>query len=93
MSGSLGRLSDLGVDWQQRDADLRAVYGVNEGFDAVIRKYGIDYVVLGPGERQAFRPADAPADWDPAQFWDAAAPIVYDIGGYKIYDVRGFQTS
>ena len=26
-------------------------------------------------------------------FWDAAAPLVYDIGGYKIYDVRQFQTS
>ena len=81
------------MDWLQRLEDLRLVYGVNEGFDDVIRKYSIDYVVLGPGERQAFRPADAPADWDPAVFWDAAAPTVYDIGGYKIYDVRGYQTS
>lgn len=93
VSGSAGRLNDLGVDWAGRLEDLRIVYGVNEGFDEVIRKYDIDYVVLGPGERQAFRPADAPADWDPAQFWDAAAPIVYDIGDYKIYDVRQYQAS
>ncbi len=92
VSGAAGRLNDLGVDWLQRDADLRTLYGVNEGFDAVIDEYDIDYLVLGPEERRAFRPPDAPADWDPAIFWDAAAPVVYDIGGYKIYDVRAFQT-
>ena len=91
VSGFPGRLNDLGVDWVERDQDLRTVYGVNEGFDVVIEKYEIDYVVLGPEERRLFRPVDAPADWDPAQFWDLAAPIVYDIGNYKIYDVRGFQ--
>ncbi|MGI9622913.1 MAG: hypothetical protein ACR2PK_08770 [Acidimicrobiales bacterium] len=91
VSGSAGRLNDLGVDWVERDQDLRVIYAVGEGFDAVIRKYGIDYVVLGPEERRAFRPADAPSDWDPAQFWDAAAPVVYDIGNYKIYDVAAFK--
>ncbi len=88
VSGSAGRLSDLGVNWAERQEDLRTIYGVNEGFDLVIDKYNIDYIVLGPEERRSFRPPDAPADWDPAVFWDAAAPTVYDIGGYKVYDVR-----
>ncbi len=92
VSGSTGRLSDLGVDWDVRAEDLRVIFGVNEGFEDVISKYEIDYIVLGPEERRAFRPVDAPADWDPAQFWDAAALTVYDIGGYKIYDVREFQS-
>jgi hypothetical protein len=47
--------------------------------------------VLGPEERLLFRPADAPADWDPADFWNAAAPIVYDVGGYTVYDVSQYQ--
>ncbi|MFV2040097.1 MAG: hypothetical protein ACC660_07630, partial [Acidimicrobiales bacterium] len=92
VSGAPGRLNDLGVNWLEREQDLRIIYGVNEGFDRVIEKYEIDYVVLGPEERRLFRPADAPDDWDPAQFWDAAAPIVYDIGGYKVYDVRGLRS-
>ncbi len=92
VSGAAGRLSDLGVNWSEREQDLRTVYGVNEGFDLVIDKYKIDYVVLGPEERRLFRPADAPDDWDPAEFWDLAAPIVYDIGGYKVYDVRELQS-
>lgn len=92
VSGSAGRLSDLGVDWFTRENDLRVIYGVNEGFEGVITKYGIDYLVLGPEERRSFRPVDAPADWDPAVFWDAAAPVIYDIGGYKIYDVRAYQS-
>lgn len=91
VSGSTGRLRDLGVNWFERDQDLRTIYAVNEGFDDVIRKYEIDYVVLGPEERRLFRPVDAPDDWDPAQFWDFSAPIVYDIGGYKVYDVRAFR--
>ena len=91
VSGSAGRLSDLGVDWVTRQDDLRTIYAVNEGFDLVIHKYEIDYVVLGPEERRSFRPESAPPDWDPAQFWDAAAPIVYDIGEYKVYDVSGFR--
>lgn len=91
VAGSDGRLNDLGVEWVPRVDALRTVYGVFEGFDAVIAEYEIDYLVLGPMERQAFRPAGAPDDWDPAQFWDAAAPIVYDVGGYKIYDVRSYQ--
>ena len=67
------------------------MFGVNEGFDTVIDRYDIDYIVLGPEERLLFRPVDAPADWDPARFWDAAAPVVYDVGGYTVYDVRGYQ--
>lgn len=92
LSGSAGRLSDLGVDWAERESALRTLYGVNEGFDDVIAEYGIDYLVLGPEERRSFKPADAGPDWDPAQFWDAAAPLVYDVGAYKIYDVSKFKT-
>jgi hypothetical protein len=91
VSGSTGRLNDLGIDWVTRDQDLRTVYGVNEGFDDVIDRYDIDFVVLGPEERLLFRPDDAPEDWDPASFWDAAAPIVYDLGGYTVYDVTQYQ--
>lgn len=92
VSGAAGRLNDLGVNWLEREQDLRTIYGVNEGFDLVIDKYKIDFVVLGPEERRLFRPPEAPDDWDPAEFWDAAAPIVYDIGGYKVYDVRELQS-
>jgi hypothetical protein len=91
ISGSSGRLRDLGIDWFARVQDLRVVYGVYEGFDQVIAEYGVDYLVLGDAERRAFRPADAPSDWDPAIFWDAAAPLVYDIGSYRIYDVSGYK--
>lgn len=90
--GSKGRLNDLGVDWVSRDDDLRVLYGVFEGFDAVIDEYDIDYLVLGPYERSDFRPSGAPDDWDPAIFWDAAAPKVYDIGEYQVYDVRQYQS-
>jgi hypothetical protein len=91
VSGFPGRLRDLGVDWFSRVQDLRTLYGVYEGFDLVIAKYGVDYLVLGEAERRSFRPADAPPEWDPAEFWDQRAAVVYDIGQYAIYDVREYQ--
>ncbi len=91
VAGSAGRLRDLGVDWYPRVLDLQTLYGVYEGYDAVLAKYGIDFVVVSNAERSAFRPDDAPSDWDPAKFWDAAAPLVYAFGDYRIYDVRGYQ--
>ena len=92
VSGAAGRLNDLGVDWQTRDADLRVLYQVAQGFDEIIDRWDIDYLVLGPLERQSFRPPDAPDDWDPALFWDGSAVVVYDVGGYKVYDVRQYQS-
>ena len=92
VSGSSGRLRDLGVDWQTRNDDLRTIYGVFEGFDFVIDLYDIDYVVIGPQERRDYRPAGAPDDWDPATFYAGTSEMVYDIGGYQVFDVRRFQS-
>lgn len=79
VSGSAARLQDLGVDAAERDADLRALYRSDPTSDeavAVIDRYAIDYVVVGPQERRAFG----------VDRW-ASAPVVYDLGGYTIHRV------
>ena len=39
VSGSPGRLNDLGVDWYSRDQDLRSIYQLQEGYGDLLARY------------------------------------------------------
>jgi len=41
-----------GIDHAQRERDLRAIYGFAPDAPELLSKYGVDYVVIGPAERQ-----------------------------------------
>lgn len=75
-----GWVFDLGIpDWAQRRTDSRTILAGDEGYEALLANYGVDYVVVGP-----YEVADFDAD---AQFWAAQADPVYDFGGYAVYEV------
>jgi hypothetical protein len=40
-----------GLPWEQRDADLRAIFAHSEDAERLLDRYGVDYVVIGPFER------------------------------------------
>lgn len=81
VAGSQGRLRDLGVDWRLRSEETNQVLQGMPQYLDVIGKYGVDYVVIGGPELGAPHFASL-------EFWDATAPMIYNLGNYRIYDVR-----
>ena len=88
VSGSPGRLNDLGVDWSTREKDLRNLYSNPENFDEVLHRYQIDYIVLGPYERSVFALQDSSSGKAGALDLDIFGTLVYDIGKYQIYETQ-----
>jgi len=88
VSGSPGRLNDLGVDWYTREQDLRSLYMNPSDARPIIRRYDIDYIVLGPSERSMFVPQSSRAKDLGDSYLAHFGALVYDIGGYQIYETR-----
>jgi hypothetical protein len=75
-----GWLFAFGINYAERERDVRAIYALAPNTPALVAKYGVDYVVIGPGERQEFKPnLDA---------FRARYPRVISTGGYEIFQVR-----
>jgi len=78
--GFAGWVFDLGVsDWGDRAAHSTQILQGAEGHEVYLDQYGVDYVVIGPFELNE-------AQANPG-YWDGVAPLVYDFGGYRIYEV------
>ena len=72
-----GWLWSQGVDYVQRETDLRAIFSLAPEAEELIARYGIDYVVVGPDERKRF-------DADPAEF-RARYPGVIRTNDYEVF--------
>ena len=88
VSGSPGRINDLGVDWLAREQDLKNLYKNSGNSDEIIRRYHIDYIVLGPYERSLFSLQDSSAGKSGAFDLDNFGTLIYDIGSYQIYETQ-----
>lgn len=49
--GYPGHLWSHGLDYKEREADVRSIYAGGPGAEALLQKYGIEYVTVGPLER------------------------------------------
>ena len=49
----IGHLMSHGIDYREREADLNRIYEGGGTADLFLRKYGIDYVLISPAEREA----------------------------------------
>ncbi len=79
--GYWGQLWASGVPYQERQADVYAIYALGPTADALIRKYHVGYVVIGPDELAS--PISANGDAYAARF-----PVVAATDTYRVYDVR-----
>ncbi len=80
VTGYDGWLFSEGIDYGQRQQDVRALYALGPDFRAVVDRYGIDFVVIGPGETSTFAP-------DVAAF-RARFPVVARTSGFEVFQVR-----
>jgi hypothetical protein len=79
MIGYPGWLWTYGLpDYVSKGADLKRILAGDPSAPDLVRKYGVDYVMIGPQElpRGASR-----------AFWDEHGKLVYDKQGYAVYQV------
>ena len=75
-----GWLYAFGIDYAQRERDVRAIFALAPNMPALLNEYDVDYVVIGPGEEQEFKP-------DVAAF-RARYPMIISTENYEIFKVR-----
>ena len=74
-----GHLGSHGIDYGERERDVKQIYRGGPEAVTLLDKYGIDYVLISPEERNTLTPNEG---------FFARFPMVADFGQYKVYDVR-----
>jgi len=77
--GYPGWMWSRGLDYSERSGDIQRIYlGVPEA-DALLRKYNVDYVLVGPMELASFHVNE--------QFWSKYKTLA-QTGAYRVYKIR-----
>ncbi|HEY2912225.1 MAG TPA: hypothetical protein VGK21_02600 [Candidatus Angelobacter sp.] len=77
--GYPGWMWSRGLDYSERSADIQRIYlGVPEA-DALLQKYNVDYVLVGPMELASFKVNE--------QFWSKYKTLS-QAGAYRIYKIK-----
>ena len=69
-----------GLPFEARRADVIRILRLEPDTDALLTRYAVDYVLIGPYERDEHGA-------DPAA-WAARYPVVLEVGDYRVFDVR-----
>ncbi len=75
----VGHLSSHGIDYIERENDLKRIYEGNATADIFLRKYGIEYILISPEERNSLTVNET---------YFEKFPLVAEVGEYKVYKVR-----
>ncbi len=79
-----GHLASHGIDFREREADLKKIYEGADTADAFLQKYDIDYVLISPEERSYFQTNNLQFNENFFQKF----PIVAEVGQYRIYKIK-----
>jgi len=74
-----GHLSSHGIDYTERENDVKKIYSGVPAAVELLQKYGIEYVLISPEERNTFRANE--------EFFKQYSLIAED-GQYKVYKVQ-----
>ncbi len=78
LRGDTAWLWSHGYEFAQREADVKSIYAGSDEAQTLIDYYGVDYIYLGPRERQAGANQD---------FFETRFPVIYHSQNIAIYDV------
>lgn len=79
LMGYRGSLWSHAIDYGQREKDVASMFVGNFYSIELLKKYGVDYVVIGPGERSEFSANES--------FFDDNSQLVKESASYKIFKV------
>ncbi|HQU83076.1 MAG TPA: hypothetical protein PKY59_08135 [Pyrinomonadaceae bacterium] len=74
-----GHLFSHGIDYADREADVKKIYEGNATSDILLRKYNVEYVLVSPEERGSIKVNES--------YWEKF-PLVTEVGDYKVYKVK-----
>jgi hypothetical protein len=75
----IGHLSSHGIDYAERERDLKQMYLGGPDAAGLMEKYGIDYVLISPEERTSLSVNEP---------YFAKFPLAAEAGQYKAYKIR-----
>ena len=78
LMGYPGHVWTHGLDFAERESEIRRVYAGTPDAEAILRKYGVEYAVLSPLERNLMSVND--------QFF-SRYELVGEVGGYRLYKI------
>lgn len=73
-----GHLSSHGIDYAERESDVRAIYRGGDTAKELIREYGVQYVMVSPEE----------GGMEINEAFFSQHPIIADAGQYRVYKVQ-----
>ena len=73
-----GHLSSYGIDYRERENDVKKIYAGDATAELLMQKYGIEYVIVSPEERGNLTVNDA---------YFSKFPVAAEAGQYRIYKV------
>jgi hypothetical protein len=82
--GYPGWMWSRGLDYSQRATDIARIYSGGPEAEALLRKYSVDYVLVGPLEFASFKVNE--------QFW-SKYKRVSQAGAYSLYETRDHSAS
>jgi hypothetical protein len=74
-----GHLFSHGIDYGEREADVKQIYLGSPAADQLLAKYNIDYVLISPEERNSLSANEN---------YFRKFPIVAEVGQYRVYKVK-----
>ncbi|MDQ3179401.1 MAG: hypothetical protein M3Q33_02655 [Acidobacteriota bacterium] len=80
----LGHLSSHGINFTEREADLKRIYSGDAAAEAILKKYGIDYILVSPEEENYLKQISLSVN----QPFFQKFPVVAESGRYKVYKVK-----
>jgi len=81
--GYPGHLWTHGIDYKQRELDVKTIYQGGPQMIEALSRLGIDYVIVGPAERLQLGA-------DESHFGNLYQ-VVIDHAGYRVYQVKGVE--
>jgi uncharacterized membrane protein len=79
LMGYPGHIWTHGIDFGQREADIKKIYSGASDAASLLSKYGVDYVVIDPQEHSVM-----PVNTD----FFSRYPEVVKIGEYHLYKIK-----
>jgi hypothetical protein len=73
-----GHLSSHGIDYREREEDVKRIYRGGPDALGLLEKHGIEYVMISPEEREM----------NPNQAFFARFPIVAQYGEYRVHKIK-----
>ena len=77
--GYPGWIWSRGLDYSERSADIERIYSGAPQAETLLRKYNVDYVLVGPLELASFKVNE--------QFWSKYKALAR-AGAYRVYEIR-----